>query len=1198
MMKQGAALQLSASDLVGHLNCRHLTDLDFEAAHGRLERPHYHDPLLEILAERGERHEKDYLAHLAARGHSVVRIAGKGISQAQAEQTIAAMREGARVIAQATFLHGNWGGRADVLLRVETPSGLGPWSYEPVDTKLARETRGGTVLQLSLYADLLAKIQGVTPERMHVVVPGSGFEPQSYRTAAYAAYYRYVKQRLEQSIGRQGEEPTYPDPKDHCEICRWRVKCEVRRRGDDHLCLVAGISAMQIGELARHEVDTAAKLARVSMPLPWKPDRGAKQSYERVREQARVQVQGRETHTPVYETLPPAPGVGLCKLPAPSPGDVFFDLEGDPFVGDAGLEYLFGHVLADRDGKPAYTGEWAFTRDDEARAFKRFVDLAMERWDRHPDMHVYHYAPYEPAALKRLMGRYATREDEIDRMLRGGLFVDLYSIVRQGVRASVESYSIKKLEAFYGYERPVDLADARSALARMQGCLELDDRAGITADVTRVIADYNRDDCVSALRLRDWLEGIRAGLIAKGADIPRPVAESAAPSEKVDERQRKVWEVVERLTFEVPVDATARTPEQQARWVLAHTLDWHRREQKSVWWEFYRLADLPAEDLLDERHALSGLEFVAHAGGTARAPVHRYGFPPQEVELRGDESLHTFGGEKFGTLEAISLEERTVDIKKRQDTATVHADAVFAHDSVNSDVMADALLRIGKYVSKYGLESGTSYRAARDVLMRRAPKVGGAGGTKDEWALDFVPSRDAKRGQAPGSANASAGDTVLRKHAETPVQAAVRIGPLLDGGVLAIQGPPGAGKTFTAARMICALVQAKKKVGITANSHKVIRNLLNEVVKAADEQRLDVRCIQKVSEDHTETDVQGIAFSKSNEEVLAAIAGGGSGVRGGGKHVAAGTAWLWSRQDAFESLDVLFVDEAAQMSLANVLAVSQACQSLVLLGDPQQLEQPMKGSHPEGTDVSALDHILAGKPTIGDQEGLFLEETWRLHPQICAFTSELFYESRLHSRAGLERLAVKSRGPVSGSGLRYVPVAHEGNQSSSPEEAERIRDLVKEILDSPSTWVDRDGTEKPVTLEDILIIAPYNAQVFELQERLPGARIGTVDKFQGQEAAIVIYSMTTSSHADAPRGMDFLYSLNRLNVATSRAKCVCVMVASPAVFEPECRTPDQMRMANAFCRYLETATPLTAGRARRNAAPPRRETGNQLSLEI
>jgi uncharacterized protein len=338
-------------------------------------------------------------------------------------------------------------------------------------------------------------------------------------------------------------------------------------------------------------------------------------------------------------------------------------------------------------------------------------------------------------------------------------------------------------------------------------------------------------------------------------------------------------------------------------------------------------------------------------------------------------------------------------------------------------------------------------------------------------------------------------------------------------------------------------------------------------VQAAYRQNFDIQCIQKP--DAKQQSVPGIRFSTDNEEVLSAIRTT--------CHVAGATAWLWSREDAFEAVDVLFVDEAAQMSLADVLAVSQACKTLVLLGDPQQLEQPMQGSHPEGTDVSALDHILEHHATLGERAGLFLEETWRLHPDICKFTSELFYEGRLHSRAGHEIQKVKSRTRIRGTGLRYLPVGHEGNQSSSPEEADRIKQLVHEILDAASTWVDRHGHEIPVRLEDILIIAPYNAQVFELQERLPGARIGTVDKFQGQEAAIVIYSMTTSSHADAPRGMEFLYSLNRLNVATSRAMCLCILVGSPALFEPECRTPEQMRMANAFCRYLELAASLDTG---------------------
>jgi uncharacterized protein len=364
--------------------------------------------------------------------------------------------------------------------------------------------------------------------------------------------------------------------------------------------------------------------------------------------------------------------------------------------------------------------------------------------------------------------------------------------------------------------------------------------------------------------------------------------------------------------------------------------------------------------------------------------------------------------------------------------------------------------------------------------------------------------------------------------------------------------------------MICALAKEGKTIGVSANSHKVIRNLLDEVVAAAAAQEQPIQCIQKVSDE--EDDLPSLSFTTGNSEFLDAL-----GVAG---HVGGATAWFWARPDASHSVDVLFIDEAAQMSLANVLAVSQAADSVVLLGDPRQLEQPIQGVHPDGADVSALDHILGPHATVPPDRGLFLPETWRLHPTICAFNSELFYEGRLFSRPGLKNQKVKSIGRLNGAGLRYLAVEHTGNQSSSQEEADAVRDLVTEVLGAGATWVDRNGAETAIGLEDILVIAPYNAQVFQLQERIPGARIGTVDKFQGQEAPIVIYSMTTSSHVDAPRGMEFLYSANRLNVATSRARCLCVIVASPRLFEAECRTPRQMQLANAFCRYVELASTL------------------------
>jgi predicted RecB family nuclease len=1093
-----------------------------------MARPHVWDTLLQILWERGSAHEQRYVEHLTNSGYDVVRIDGVDVTADAVEQTCAAMRAGASIIVQGALTDGRWHGRADILRRVEHPSSLGAWSYEPIDTKLARETRAGAVLQLCLYSDLLVTTQGIPPETMYVVAPWSEFEPQAFRYAEFAAYFRRVKRMMVEDVDREAVAETYPDPIEHCEICRWHDTCDKRRRDDDHLCLVANISKLQINELQQHGVKTLEALALLPMPLEWKPERGSAQSYLRIREQARLQAEARASAEPMFELLPVVPGLGLAALPEPSPGDIFLDLEGDPFVGEHGLEYFFGYQFNADDGESVYRSHWAFTREDEKTAFETFVDFVMTRWKEFPDLHIYHYAPYEPAALKRLMGRYATREEEIDQMLRAGRFVDLFSVVRNGVRASVESYSIKKMETFYGYDRSVLLTDANIALTRLQSSLELDDVPSIPDDVRVIVAGYNQDDCRSAACLRDWLEGLRSKLVAEGVVIGRPSAGDGSPNEKINEWLIKIGALIELLTQNVSADPIERTQEQQARWVLANLLDFHRREQKAVWWEHFRLAALPAEDLLDERAGLAGLKFVGAWGGTAAAPIHRYSFPAQETDLRGGEELRNVGGNKLGSIDTISLDGRTVDIKKRKDSAGIHPDAVYAHKVVDAQVMADSLVRLAEYVIAHGMEGEGAHQAARDLLLKLPPRLGGQ---------------------------------LVRTPGETTLDAAIRLTGHLTTGVLPIQGPPGAGKTFTASQMICEFVKQGKAVGITANSHKVVRNVIDQTIKTAGQLGVAVKCCHKAAE--IEPNQPQLTFAKTSEELVQALH---RSVNVGG-----GTAWLWSRADAFETLDVLFVDEAAQMSLANVLAVSQAAKTIVLIGDPQQLDQPMQGSHPDGTDVSALDHLFGGAPTIEPDKGLFLEETWRLHPDICIFTSELFYGNRLRSHQGLDLQVIRSEGVIRGAGLRYMPVAHTGNQNASPEEAVAVAKLVKAVLAHGATWVDRDGIEKPVSLDDFVIITPYNAQVFELQQQLPGAKIGTVDKFQGQEAPIAIYSTATSSHADAPRGLEFLYSLNRFNVATSRAKCVSILVGSPKLFEAECRTPRHIQLVNAFCRFLELA---------------------------
>lgn len=1129
MQKINAQIQLSATDLVGHLNCGHLTALDLKVASGDLQKPAHWDPLLEILRERGFRHEQAFIDHLKKAGLQSIIIEGADINDVNVTATLLAMEQGAEIIIQGALRHERWSGRTDILRRVEKPSRLGNWSYEVIDTKLARETKGSTILQLCLYSHLLNEAQACEPNFAYVVVPWSDFEPQRYRMADYGAYFRKAKAAVELATQKNICDIPYPDPVAHCDICRWYETCDKRRRDDDHLSFVANISRNQITELQERGISTLAALAQTPSPISWKPQRGAVQSYEKIREQARLQAEARTAGELRYELLPVESGFGFCALPEPSEGDIFFDLEGDPFVGEHGLEYLFGYHYRNPDGTAVYIGDWAFDRAQEKEAFERFIDFVTERRKKFPSLHIYHFASYEPAALKRLMGRYASRENEIDEFLRGLIFVDLYSVVRNALRAGIESYSIKRLEQFYGYNRQVPLKEANLALASFQAGLELNDSASITDRDKEIVRGYNQDDCASTEALHKWLEERRSELIAKGVDILRPPLGQEAPSEELSEKQKRVNDLTEKLLHNIPADPEERTETQQAQWILGNILDWHRREEKAIWWEYFRLSDLSAEELMDERAALSQLTFIEAVPTTGKIPAHRYSFPQQDSDIRADKKLRQVGGEDLGTVVEISAQNRTIDIKKTGKTVHIHPRAVFVHDIIPAKEQAECLLRIGDYVVEHGIEGEGPYQAARDTLLRLTPRIFGQS---------------------------------IQNDGEKPLDAAIRIAKNMESGVLPIQGPPGTGKSYTGARMICQFVAEGKKVGITANSHKVIRNLLDKVREASSEMKIDLCCVQKPETGHQEENMATLEFAKTNEALFLSL-------KSGDCQVAGATSFLWAREEAQDVLDVLVVDEAAQMSLANVLAVSHVAKRLVLLGDPQQLDQPTQGTHPDGTGVSSLEHLLGGKQTISSEQGLFLSETWRMHPDICSFDSELFYEGKLHSILACGNQTILSDGPINGSGLRYYPIPHTGNKSSSIEEAAAIVQLVMTALRSNTRWVDRDGNERPLTMGDIIILTPYNAQVFEIQQRLPDVRVGTVDKFQGQEAPIAIYSMATSSYGDAPRGMEFLYSANRLNVAVSRAKCLTILVAAPSIFDPECRTPRQMQLANAFCRYLE-----------------------------
>jgi uncharacterized protein len=1176
-LHEDGTLVVSATDLVGYLECDHLVTLEELRARGELEKPFRDDPQLELVRKRGYAHEQAHIAQLQAQGRTVVEMqlreprtpADLRVSEAE---TLAAMRAGADVIFQGTLFDGRWRGHPDFLVRrSDRPSDLGSWSYDVADTKLAKRVKAAAIVQMCVYADLLERLQGIPPETVSVVTGDRA--AHDHRLADYAAYYRAAKRRFEARVFPASpvfEPPaTYPEPVDHCRVCSWWQVCMDRRRADDHLSIVAGAATTQRRKLVAAGVPTLAALAHLPGDHGIRDPSG--RVLERLRRQAALQLAKREDGLDRYELIPPnpdEPGKGLAALPPPSPLDVFFDIEADPWALDDGLEYLFGWAERDlANGESVFHALWAHDREQEKAMLEAFVDLVLERRLRDPGMHVYHYGGYESGALKRLMQRHATREDEIDVLLRGRVLVNLYDhVVRQGIRASVESYSIKKLERFYMPERVGPVTQAGFSVVEYERWMEEQDPA-----ILQSIADYNRDDCVSNLLLRDWLEERRIEALESHpewwpqGEIPRPGWEDGAPTEQLRKDQEETRAREMALREGVPVDRARRTPEQQGRWLLAGLLDWHRREGKPQWWDHYRLAEASLEELVTDGTALGELVFDADLGRMAKSALHRYRFDPAQ-ETKIVEGKHAIalspradGPWEQATVLVVALDPLAGTVELKRNAGSPHPLALIPTKPYGPEPMRGALGRLADHVTARGIEGSGPFRAARDLVLRELPRIDGV---------------------ARGAALAAADDD------QTAV--ARRLGLGLDSTVLALQGPPGTGKTYTAARMILDLVERRKRVGVTAQSHRVIANLLEAVRDAAAEEGRQVRIAQRTDNGDEAPDGEGIERIGSPDAARDGLAARTWDVVGG-------TSWLWSREDMAGAIDTLFVDEAGQLSLATVCAVAGAAGSVVLLGDPNQLPQVSQGTHPEGAAASALEHLVGDAKTIAPERGLLLGTTYRLHPDVNAFISDAFYEGRLAPAAGNERQLVGEGMPVGGTGIRHVALEHEGAGNRSRVEAAWVADAIAALIGR--RWRDRAGRERPMTADDVLVVAPYNAQVAEIVravERRLGVRpnVGTVDKFQGREAPVAIYSMTTSTPEEAPRELEFLYSGNRLNVAISRARGLAVLVANPALLRVACHTPEQMRLVNALCRLVEVAAeqqdarPATVDAAARPVAAP------------
>ena len=1043
------------------------------------------DQLMKLLQDKGYKHEETEIGRLKEEGLQITTISTDDENKAK-EDTLAAIKRGDEVIFQARLERDNFAGWADFLIRKPGKSTLGDYHYEVWDTKLSGKLKSYFALQLCAYMDMLEPIQGIIPKEMAVVL-GKG-ERSTLAVTDFYGYYKIVKQNL-LDYHDSWDTNHKPDPGSARNLRHWSDHGRQIMEEADSLAQIAGINKNQRFNLETAGITTMAGLASSKLK---KVHKMSERVFSRLQEQCALQIASRGLDRPKFTVLDHqelSSEHGLNALPPQSTNDVFFDIEGYPLI-DGGLEYLWGNSYW-QDGELKFRDFWAHSHEQEQKAFEDFIDWIMELRSQDPTMHVYHYAPYETNAIKRLMGRYRTREEEVDTLLREKVFVDLYQVVRQGLRIGGTNYSIKTVELLYRGKRDTEVADGASSVVVYEAYMNQPDGDDWQSSrILKDIRDYNIDDCESTWELTDWL---RKTADANGIDF-KPKATDRSNTDNTDQEETSA--LVQQLLLRAETHPEAK--------LLAELVTFHRRENKPKCWRFYeRIDKYQYEDLYGDNECLAGLKLISgHKDEAPEKRVYVYSFDGnQECKLKPGSKGVCHHNEQNMEIIRLDLDAQTAAFKY----PTRSQDPFNEFSFVANDIIPSrSLVASIKNFANSWLAGTLHSTAVMNLLQRQNPRI------KDH----------------------DGGPLVKGEHS---VESSIEVVERMQNTCLSIQGPPGAGKTYTASRLIAHLVRQGYRVGVTSNGHKAINHLMTktyELLKDEDIQMIKVesKATDPMFEATTIEHCNGSGKLKLDQNTL----------------LVGGTAWTFANKTTTGQFDYVFVDEAGQVSLANLTAMAQSTNNFVFLGDQMQLNQPIQGSHPGDSGKSILEFLLEGHATIPPEKGIFLPQTYRLHPDICSFISKLVYEDRLQpAPVTAKRVISNTTDGIPASGICYIPVEHEGNSQASEEEIEAIQSLTNKLLKMSIT--DEDGKQRPATMDDILFVAPYNMQVRMLQNKLgPDARVGSVDKFQGQEAAIVIISMC-SSNAESGRGIDFLFSKNRLNVAVSRAESLVFVVGHPGL---------------------------------------------------
>ncbi len=1106
------------------------------------------DPLQSILAEKGNIHEEEVLNKLLANDQvfKINRTEGTSASNLIAK-TKEAMEAGASFIYQAALQGPTFFGYADLLKKVPGRSMLGAFHYEPLDMKIALTPKPTALLQLCAYAENLEHLQGCVPKNISVVTRDG--QTHTYRTEQFYSFYMSFKKRFE-NFHKEFDPSNQPLPLKGEEHREWSIFAKRTLHNRDDIQLTAKIRQTHAEILRSKNITTLSQLASID------PQIGIKgiplETLANLRAQADLQVRSPRGGRPLFEVLEHKDGVrtGLSMLPEANPRDIFFDMEGYPLLGVNGLEYLYGS--AERgDGKSNYLEIWAKSVSAEASAFQQFMNFAFTRWKENPGMHIYHYGHYEPSTLKRLMGTYGVCENMMDELLRNEVFVDLYQVVLQALRVGTHSYGLKSIERLYYPERETDVGSGAESAVEFSKYLESGDERFLDR-----IRDYNKDDCFSTKDLEAFLRKLKDEKGIKYLPMQKVEAEQRTPDP--DSIKEKCSKKAKELLSEIPPESRGLPLEKTEagyylQELIAHILEFHRREDNPDWWDYFRRRDLSSDQLFEDVSVLTGVHINRNNENGEMVCTFD---SSQDTRFRVGEKVLILENEApFENLEITQwdiLRGTLVLSGKPSKVPSGSFTLAPAKSNIRKDSLLNSILEVANSFSLekdfFGLRP-----AIHDLLLRKAPLINGksTGGPLIEGKLDLA-------------------DEVSN------------IVSQMNGGVLCIQGPPGAGKTYTGSKVIASLLKSGKKVAISSNSHKAINNLLQKVDEKCKADRTYSRPVKITSPERKNEESLDFANSevpvKASSTSISVLFGDSKKplYPEGPANLVGATAYYLCKVEHIDRFDYLFVDEATQVSLANLIGMARCARNIVLMGDQMQLDQPTQASHPGDSGNSALVHITNGKSIIDPAAGVFLPITYRMHPKITEMVSELFYEGKLASDPENERQKMiwssKSRLQFPQSGITFEPVDHVGNTHGSEEEAARIKEIFEIAL--KSKWKDKNGKTAKLTPSDIVIVSPYNYQVSLIQEKLgnPEARVGSVDLFQGQEAPLVILSLCASSTKDAPRGISFLFNRNRINVALSRAMCLAIVVGSPRLASGKVATVEGMELLNVMCRITEGHT--------------------------